>query len=179
MRTCLSLLLCLLVCNGTFSQGNNVREKVAATYLSQIGVKEATGNNDGPQVEAYLAVTGFTAGAPWCAAFVAWTYTTNDVPNPKSAWSPAWFPESKVIYSRDVSSTGTIPQRGDVFGIYYGSLGRIAHVGFVHQWGDNIVITVEGNTNDDGSREGNRVAMKRRPARTIYKVSRYIRYELD
>lgn len=179
MRTCISILLWLLVCHGAFGQSNNVRDQVAATYLSQIGVKEATGNNDGPEVEIYLAVTGFSAGAPWCAAFVAWTYTVNDIPNPRSAWSPAWFPASKVIYARDDVPQGIIPQKGDVFGIYYNNLQRIAHVGFIHQWGSNIVITVEGNTNDDGSREGNRVAMKRRPARTIYKVSRYIRYELD
>jgi len=37
-----------------------------------------------------------------------------------------------------------------------------------------MVVTVEGNTNDDGSREGNRVAIKRRPIRTIYKVSRFV-----
>ena len=161
------------VCHGVACQGDYVRTRVAETYLSQIGVVEATGNNDGPEVESYLAVTGFSAGAPWCAAFVAWAYTINDVPNPRSAWSPSWFPPSNVIYTRGFKS-GTYPQQGDVFGLYYANLGRIAHVGFVHQWGDKIVITVEGNTNEDGSREGNRVAMKRRPIRTIYKVSRYV-----
>jgi hypothetical protein len=67
-----------------------------------------------------------------------------------------------------------IPQKADVFGIYFSKLGRIAHVGFIQEWGSRIVITVEGNTNDQGSREGTCVASKRRPTRTIYKVSRYI-----
>ena len=173
MRTCIILLLWLFICNGTPGQGNNVRDSVAFTYLSQIGVKEATGHNDGPEVETYLRSVDQAPGAPWCAAFVSWTYTVNGVKNPRSGWSPAYFPASKVIYIRD-GYNKSIPQKADVFGIYFGNLGRIAHVGFIHEWGSRLVITVEGNTNDQGSREGTRVAIKRRPTRTIYKVSRYI-----
>lgn len=173
MRTCIVLFLWLLICNGTLGQGNNVRDKVALTYLSQIGVKEATGHNDGPEVEIYLRAVNQAPGAPWCAAFVSWSYTINGVSNPKSAWAPTYFPTSKVIYARDGQMTA-LPQKADVFGIYFANQGRIAHMGFIHVWGSRIVTTVEGNTNDQGSREGTRVAMKRRPTRTIYKVSRYI-----
>jgi hypothetical protein len=173
MRTYIALLFSLLICNGTPGQGNNVRDKVALTYLSQIGVKEATGHNDGPEVESYLRSVDLAPGAPWCAAFVSWTYTKNGIKNPRSAWSPVYFPSSKVIYTRD-GTIKAIPQKADVFGIYFANLGRIAHVGFIHFWGSRLVETVEGNTNDAGSREGTRVASKRRPTRTIYKVSRYI-----
>lgn len=34
----------------------------------------------------------------------------------------------------------------DVFGIYFPEKGRIAHVGFVEQWKEHWLITVEGNT---------------------------------
>lgn len=173
MRTLFYLFIWLSVCNGIAGQGYYVREKVSATYLSQIGVKEATGQNDGPQVEIYLRAVDQAPGAPWCAAFVSWAYTINGVVNPRSAWSPAYFPTSRVIYSRD-DIMKAMPQKADVFGIYFSNLKRIAHVGFVNQWGSRIVTTVEGNTNDAGSREGTRVAMKRRATRTIYKVSRYI-----
>lgn len=173
MRTCIALFIWLLVFNGTSGQGDNVREKVSQTYLSQLGVKEATGHNDGPQVEIYLLSVNLAPGAPWCAAFVSWTYTVNKVNNPRSGWSPAYFPGSKVIYTRD-GIIKALPQKGDVFGIYYPTMKRIAHVGFIHAWSERISVTVEGNTNDNGSREGVMVAMKRRPTRTIYKVSRFI-----
>lgn len=36
--------------------------------LQQVGVTEATGNNDGARVEAYLKSVGLKAGNPYCAA---------------------------------------------------------------------------------------------------------------
>lgn len=174
MRTYILILIWLLTFNGIAGQGHNVRERVALTYLSQVGVKEATGKNDGPRVELYLRSVDLAPGAPWCAAFISWCYTVNGVDNPRSGWSPSYFPRAKTIYTRDGEIKAT-PQQGDVFGIYFSSMKRIAHVGFIHQWDSRMVVTVEGNTNDDGSREGNRVAIKRRPIRTIYKVSRFVR----
>ena len=40
---------------------------------TQIGVAEATGHNDGVQVEKYLKSVGLGKGYPWCAAFVNWS----------------------------------------------------------------------------------------------------------
>lgn len=64
---------------------------------------------------------------------------------------------------------------GDIFGIYFQNKGRIAHVGFVHRFGDKYTITVEGNTNEEGSREGDGVYLKRRLTKQLYKISRYVR----
>jgi hypothetical protein len=138
-----------------------------------MGIKEATGHNDGPEVEKYLAYVGFKAGAPWCAAFVCWSYGQGCVDNPKTAWAPSLFPDNRTIYIRNAYKKA-LPQKADLFGIYYSGPGRVCHVGFIEEWGDRMILTVEGNTNDAGSSEGTRVAMKRRPTRTIYKVSRYI-----
>ncbi len=63
---------------------------------------------------------------------------------------------------------------GDVFGIYFANLKRIAHVGFVDEWGDKQIITVEGNTNEAGSGEGDGVYRKRRPISSIYQVANWI-----
>lgn len=162
-----------LVLTWHHSLGQNIlRDEVEFTYLSQIGVRQV-GSNTGPQVEAYLAVTGLKGGYPWCAAFVAWVLTQNDVPNPKSAWSPAWFPHANVVWQSNGLKI-RLPLPGDVFGIYYASMGRIAHVGFVHRYGDRITITVEGNTNDNGSRTGDGVYLKRRPTRQLHSVSNFI-----
>lgn len=148
-----------------------LKDKVVATYTAQIGVKETLGKNDSPEIREYLKVTNFNTPQPWCAALVAYCFTVNDVPNPKSAWSPAWFPQHKLVNLKVKQ-----PDRADVFGVYYNNMGRIAHVGFVDRWprdGDYF-ITVEGNTNDNGSREGDGVYKKRRLKRTAYKVSRWI-----
>lgn len=66
------------------------------------------------------------------------------------------------------------PNIGDVFGIYFPDKKRIAHVGFIDHWDGTWLITVEGNTNSSGSREGDGVYRKRRPVQSIYQVARYI-----
>lgn len=149
---------------GVFGQ----RTCIVNTYTLEIGVREATGKNDGVEVENYLASTGLGKGYAWCAAFVNWVYTDCGVRTPKSpAWSPSWFPDSKTIAIEH-------GLQGDVFGIYFKSKKRIAHVGFIDEDfenGKSTILTVEGNTNDSGSREGDGVYRKRRSKNQINKVS--------
>jgi hypothetical protein len=66
------------------------------------------------------------------------------------------------------------PLTGDVFGLYFPEKKRIAHVGFIDKWDGNWLVSVEGNTNVSGSREGDGVYRKRRLTRSIYKVARYV-----
>ena len=66
------------------------------------------------------------------------------------------------------------PLPGDVMGLYFAHLGRIAHVGIIYRWGEKKVVTIEGNTNDAGSREGDGVYKKIRLTRQIYAVSNWI-----
>jgi len=150
------------------------QEQLIETYRSQIGVREKGCNNCGQQVAEYLSTTGFDQPVAWCAAFVSWSHDQADIPTVSSAWSPAWFPSSHTIYIRS-GKRNKPPSSGDVFGIYFQSRKRIAHVGFVDQWeyGSKFCLTVEGNTNSAGSREGDGVYRKRRLKRQIYKVSRW------
>ena len=67
-----------------------------------------------------------------------------------------------------------LPTTGDIFGLYFPEKKRIAHVGFVDQWDGTWMVTVEGNTNNSGNREGDGVYRKRRLVRSIYKVARHI-----
>lgn len=152
----------------------SIQDQVAAVYTSQVGVRELTGHNDGVEVERYLISTGFTKGYAWCAAFVTWCFDEAGVDAIHSAWSPSWFPASKIVYVKGRSQNDT-PHRADVFGVYYSNLKRIGHVGFIDSWTDTeYAITVEGNTNNGGSREGDGVYRKRRIKSNIYKVSRWI-----
>jgi hypothetical protein len=153
----------------------DVRQRVVEIYSNEIGVRELTGNNDGERVEEYLRSCGLRKGQPWCAAFVTWTFKQAEVSAVVSGYSPSWFPNKRVIYTNGGTNNLT-PIQSDVFGIYFSSKGRIAHVGFIDQWdeGTAYCMTVEGNTNDAGSREGDGVYRKRRLKRQIYKVSRWI-----
>jgi hypothetical protein len=166
-------LLCAFIYCACAAQQNHI-ECLKKTFSSQIGVLEATGHNDGDQVAIYLQSAGLGPGYAWCAAFVNWTHIQCDLQTPKSpAWSPSWFPTSRTIYIRSPVDKGNrTPGSGTVFGIYFENLKRIAHVGFIDVWGPgDWAITVEGNTNIAGSRDGDGIYRKKRLKRQIYKVA--------
>jgi hypothetical protein len=65
------------------SSGSPLGLRALDRARSQLGVKEATGNNDGPDIAKYFAgatriingqekPTGWSAGWEWCAAFASW-----------------------------------------------------------------------------------------------------------
>ena len=127
--------------------------------LAELGVREWSGKNDGPKVEAYLAAAGLKKGQPWCAAFVSWVYQQAGYPKPRTGWSPALFPASRLVKKG---------KPGVVFGIYYPELKRIGHCGFVLSETTDWLLTVEGNTNGGGSRDGDGVYRKRRHSKTVH-----------
>ena len=47
-------------------------------------------------------------------------------------------------------------------------------MGFIDEWKDPWVVTVEGNRNVLGSRDGDGAYRKRRLVRSVYKVARYV-----
>lgn len=172
-KICVIFICVILFGYNSFSQQNCVVD----IYTAEIGIREATGNNDGKQVEEYLASCHLGKGNAWCAAFVNWTLQKCGYETVKSpAWSPSWFTPDYLIYKRN-SDLKTTPDQADVFGIYFANKGRIAHVGFIDSWpeNDNFCITVEGNTNEAGSREGDGVYKKRRLKSQINSVSRFIK----
>ncbi|WP_421977145.1 CHAP domain-containing protein [Roseivirga seohaensis] len=152
------------------------RAKILSIARSQIGVREKTGNNDGFDVEKYLATTGLGAGYAWCAAYVNWVYQQAGICKPTSlqAWSPSWFPPERTYWSVGENEYQP-PMPGDVFGIFFSSKGRIAHVGIIEDWNGKYANTIEGNTNDAGSREGDGVYRKIRLKKQISKVSNWIK----
>jgi hypothetical protein len=134
------------------------RANIIAIALSQVGVREQTGQNDGEVVTAYLGYVNLKKGSPWCAAFVSWVFGKAGFASPKTGWSPALFPLAKQTLN---------VQPATVFGIYFPMQKRIAHVGLVQKVSGSYIITVEGNTSTKGSREGDGVYSKRRHLKTI------------
>lgn len=149
--------------------------RLVYVYRSQIGVKELTGNNDGLEVQMYLESVGLKKGQAWCAAYVYWCFQKANIEAIKSGWSPNWFKLKYVIYKKNISSLQQTPQQGDVGGLYYAKLGRYGHTFFIDYWSNgSFCITVEGNSNEDGSREGNKVVKKKRLKSQISVVARYL-----
>jgi hypothetical protein len=157
-----------------YTQQINIRLKVAYTYASQIEVRELTGHNDGKAVETFLKYCGLPKGQPWCASFICWVFGQNKIANPRSGYCPDLFSSKTLVWKRNKKANQT-PLQADVFGLYFPEKGRIAHVGFIERWTSTTVSTVEGNTNQAGSREGDGVYRKIRLTRQIYAVARFIK----
>lgn len=168
------ILICVLlyIAHAGFAQPSSIRESVRKTYMSQVGVRELTGKNDGVQVEKYLAYVWLKKGQPWCASYVSWSFGQNGIKKARSGGCVQLMEQGVVIYK--TTKVLELPRAGDVFFLYYPEKGRVAHTGFVDKWTDNYVTTVEGNTNGAGSREGNGVYIKKRLKRQIYAVTKYI-----
>ena len=136
---------------------------VLRVSAKSIGASEVpVGSNAGPYVERVLGVTKLGKGYPWCAAEVADTGVIALGalwPLPRTASCHAlyeWAHKEGAIEAK--------PERGDVFLVWYPSLGRFAHTGFVSEVGEPC-FTHEGNTSSGkakGSREGWLKAEKRR-----------------
>jgi len=139
---------------------------------AEIGVEELDGTNCGPRVNEYKAATWLPADQawPWCAAFVDWVVMkamqaegveeTETFKRPRTAG--AWDLEN-WSYRQDGTTWTKKPHRGDI------EAGDIvvftfSHVGFAISPPDSegYVLTVEGNSNSAGSREGGGVVTHRR-----------------
>lgn len=144
------------------------RERLVRIAREEIGVREQTGHNDGERVESYLATVGLESGQPWCAAFVSWVFEQEGYAQPRTGWSPALF--NAKVNTRAIQS-------GNVFGIWFPNLKRIAHVGLVEKREGNWLINIEGNTNVMGSREGDGVYRKRRLVKYIYAFADWLKIQ--
>lgn len=145
-----------------------LRKSIVAIAIGELGVRELKGKNDGARVEAYLKVIQLGKGHAWCGAFVSWIYSKAGLAQPRLGWTPSLFPFRRLTQ---------LPLPGDVFGIYFPALKRIAHAGLVEKVSSDWLITLEGNTNLKGNREGDGVFRKRRHKRTIARFSNWIKQE--
>lgn len=144
---------------------------------TQLFVREKTGKNDGKEVEAYLKSIGLGAGYPWCQASVYWCYDLAAKqlsmvnPVPKTGGVLECLRQAKAKGYRIILDPEQYMQ-GDQFIMDYG--GGKGHTGLIEAKVLTNVYTIEGNTNDEGSRDGNGMFERSRAAR-LFKCA--IRYE--
>lgn len=153
-----------------------------------LDVREATGHNDGPQVAWILAHVELAEGVSWCGAFVytamAEAGVTLPAPARAYAWAPTWTASRVIWKACDLKALspgppprerGVEPDPGDVFGLWFANKGRVAHVGIVRDWmpGSKYMLTIEGNTDGSGGREGDGVYSRKRLKSQLWAVSRW------
>jgi hypothetical protein len=165
--------------SGRAANEQGIRTKLVDTLNTQLHVREATGKNDGVEVEKYLRFVGAQRGDAWCAAFVSWNLNAVGVsapPNPKSAWSPNFANKKFIVWSAKLvkEHKAKKPQPGDCFTLFYPNLNRVGHVGFIIAETDNYFITIEGNTGLSGTREGSGNHKYKRSKSKIYAITNYI-----
>jgi len=152
---------------------NKLAEKIVQIANAEIGVEEIGDTNCGPRVNEYKAATNLppTEAWPWCAAFVDWvvwqamkedglysTYTFKRSTT-AGAWDLENWSRKQDASTNTLRNPGRDIRAGDIV-IY-----TFSHVGFAigdpYKWaGLYRVATVEGNTDEEGEREGGGVFAK-------------------
>ncbi len=151
-------------------------DAIREQYRKMIGIKEATGNNDGKEVEKILATVGLGKGFPWCAAAVKYGLLNAGIVSAKQINGMALSCENKKSFVYKSRTWLRQLIHGDVFTIYYARLKRIGHTGFVDRIANKeygTVVTYEGNTNSGGSRDGDGFYVRIRQIASLHSISRW------
>lgn len=141
-------------------------KRIIDKALSQVGVKEGR-NSDGSynNDQRYSDETPgleWSDGQPWCATFVAWCAY-------KSALA-ALYPRTASCdvagqWFKDRNQWSQYPAVGAQ--VFFGYTSDLNHTGIVIDFNTDYITTVEGNTNEDGGREGHSVLKKTRARRGL------------
>ena len=126
-------------------------------------VEEPYGSNWGKRVSEYIAaVFDPPTACSWCMCFVVWAFAKEaagrGVKNPILITGSC---SQLYKWARDNGKLVTAPQPGDIFLCIGGDTGHY-HTGFVAAFPDqnDMFATIEGNSNDDGSANGYKVAAR-------------------
>jgi hypothetical protein len=138
-------------------------------------VREATGHNDGRDVQKFLAAVGLRGNYPWCGAFVAWCCRQVGVPIPTGAGAArAFFRDpNRIVWKLGRTIRAVLP--GDICGFRWTGKPYEDHVGIVEIWGTSpLAATLEGNTSGGKlDRDGQGVYRNWRFKSQIYQVARW------
>lgn len=156
----------------------SILDQALTVAQSQIGVQEhPKGSNRGPEVDVYLRSVGLdpTHGSyAWCAAFVFWCYAQAagalGIPNPvirTAGTLDHWNRAKTRVNAATAISNPALIKPGHIFIMNFGH--GAGHTGIVQSVdpATKRITTVEGNTNDDGSREGYEVAVRTRQIASV------------
>jgi hypothetical protein len=156
---------------------NSLLQSALDFARAQIGVMEdPLGSNSGKKVNEYQDCAAVKYGDPWCMAFVYWCYNkasekenrTNPLIKTGGVldhWNKA---RCKKIKMDEAANNPGLVKPGHIF--ILSTSGAFGHTGFVENVSGGILTTIEGNTNDGGSREG--IGVFRRQGRKINTINK-------
>lgn len=133
--------------------------------IQEIGNEEIPrGSNWGHHVQKYLKDVGINFPASWCMAFVywcvdEWAHATGNK-NPLVKTGGVIHQWNQVNPSLKLINRNYKVKTGDIFIMDFGK--GLGHTGFIEKVDGDILHTIEGNTNDTGSREGYEVCRRER-----------------
>lgn len=137
---------------------------VIALARTQLGYREGYSNGHWNNIEKYAGDTpglSWANGQAWCAVFVSWLMYKNNVIGYKSSASVAAFRD----YYKSQNRFSEYPAIGAV--VIYGRNGNV-HTGIVTGYNNTFVYDISGNTNTNGSAEGDGVYAKAHSRRDPY-----------
>lgn len=154
-----------------------IATRALAIARTQLNVRELTGKNDGEAVESYLRSVGLGKGYAWCVALPYWCFRKASeelyIPNP--------LPKTGGVLDHLNKTKGKIinPEEaitGDLvcmdFGKGKGHMYIVAET-FRNPFNEKRAFTIEGNTNVEGSREGDGVYERNRLLKMAKAAIRY------
>lgn len=133
-------------------------EAVLARAASFVGTKE-TAPNSGPHIDAWLALVNQPPGKSWCAAFLYSMFLAETLSRgmpPEACPFPRTAGALNVWRRAPVTSMRSFAGRGLVYVLDHGQ--GLGHVGIIESVRGDLVTDISGNTNAEGSRQGNMVA---------------------
>jgi hypothetical protein len=137
----------------------------AAIYVarSQVGYHEGKSGSHWDNIQKYAPAIGFTNGLAWCDTFVNWAFSLTGIKIPAGVKSAGC-----AVSVRAYVAAKRFTQFPVIGGqVFYGPGGG-THTGLVYNYDDTYIYTVEGNTNTNGSAEGDGVYEKKRLRRDAY-----------
>ena len=148
-------------------QNHALRAEIIVKAESRIGIREIGDTNSGPEVDHYLAFVGLGPGYAWCMAFACETtgdsaeavgLNFEDTNLIKTGSCAAQADHARALGALIPGNLAAGQVRpGDVMVVWEG--GNYHHSGPVvaEPDADGVFQSVEGNTNDNGGREGTTV----------------------
>lgn len=135
---------------------------------TQLHVREQPpGSNRGPEVDQYVQSVGLQPSGkfPWCVCFIYFCYQKAaeqlGIENPMiktggvlDLWNRAGAAGVPRVLHDSAINNPTLIKPGQIFIIDTPPPGGAGHAGLVEKVVSGKLVTIEGNTNDNGSREG-------------------------
>lgn len=159
----------------TIPQSTDLSQRLRLRALSlaamKVGLKELTGNNDGPAIVEFQEGQAWLKNQPWCASFMSWCFKTaaQEIGIKRPFEHTASVNKLYELAQSKVWFIKTNPQPGDIMLLVDLQDWSKSHTGIVREVAGNKIHTIEGNYK-------NSVARVTRDAATVFG---YMRVKVD